>query len=57
MRAWETGGDFRAAVTANPSVRQYLQTDQLERAFSFDRQLANIDVIFRRVFGSLDANV
>lgn len=50
MHAWESEGDFRAAIEANPTVQQYLSAEQLDQAFSFDRQLANVHAIFDRVF-------
>ena len=50
MKAWETDGDFRAAVSADPAIQRYLPSDRLEKIFSVSNQLANIDHIFRRVF-------
>jgi adenylosuccinate lyase len=50
MRAWESEGDFAAAIQADPQVRQFLNDEQLEQAFSLARQLRNIDQIFERVF-------
>lgn len=52
MQAWENEGDFRAAVYAHPVIREHLKPADIDRAFSLDRQLANVDSIFRRVFGS-----
>lgn len=52
MRCWEEGGDFRAAIAADPRIQAHLSPQDLEKAFSLDRQLANIDAIFQRVFGS-----
>lgn len=51
MNAWETDGDFRAAVEADPEIAKYLNRSQLENTFSLERQLKNIDAIFDRVFG------
>jgi adenylosuccinate lyase len=50
MRAWESEGDFRHAILSDPDVANYLKTEQIERAFSVHRQLANVDAIFGRVF-------
>lgn len=50
MQAWENEGDFRAAIEADPVIRQHLSLDQLTAAFSMDRQLSNVDKIFARVF-------
>jgi adenylosuccinate lyase len=51
MRAWETEGDFHAAIEADPEIRKVLTPDQVDKAFSLDRQLSNVDKIFERVFG------
>jgi adenylosuccinate lyase len=54
MRAWESqgekDGDFRAAVEADEKILSFLSVEETERAFSLDRQLANVDRIFARVF-------
>ena len=50
MRAWETDGDFRAAIESDPAVQARLAPNQISRSFSLDRQLANVDAIFARVF-------
>jgi adenylosuccinate lyase len=50
MHAWETEGDFRAAVTADPEIQSYLKDKGLAQTFSLDRQLRNVDTIFERVF-------
>src|SRR5215472_461528 len=50
MRAWETEGDFRAAVDADPEIRKVLKPEQIAEAFSLERQLRNVDQIFARVF-------
>jgi len=50
MRAWETDGDFRTAVTSDPGVLYYLSPEQLDKIFSVSNQLENVDHIFRRVF-------
>ena len=52
MRAWEEDGDFRALVESDPDIAAHLNQEQLDRAFSVDRQLKNIDRIFERVFGT-----
>jgi len=51
MRAWEQEGDFRAAVEADPEIRAVMKPDQIALAFSLERQLRNVDQIFRQVFG------
>ncbi|MGE5486675.1 MAG: adenylosuccinate lyase [bacterium] len=51
MQAWHTDGDFRAAIENDPEVQAVLPPDQVDAAFSLDRQLRNVDRIFKRVFG------
>jgi adenylosuccinate lyase len=50
MRAWEAESDFRQAVAADPEIQRHLSSAQLAHTFSLDRQLKNVDAIFRRVF-------
>jgi adenylosuccinate lyase len=50
MRAWETEGDFRLAVESDSKILYFLSIEEIKRAFSLDRQLANVDRIFTRVF-------
>jgi adenylosuccinate lyase len=51
MRAWETEGDFRAAIERDPEIGKFLTPEQIAEAFSLERQLRNVDRIFARVFG------
>ncbi len=50
MQAWESGGDFRAAIEADPEILRYLPLAKIQEAFSVARQLAHVDRIFARVF-------
>lgn len=50
MAAWKSDGDFRAAIAADPGVSKYLDSHKLDKAFSVERQLQNVDTIFERVF-------
>ncbi len=50
MHAWETGGDFRAAIEGDEQIGKWLSPETLAQSFSIDRQLRNVDKIFRRVF-------
>jgi adenylosuccinate lyase len=51
MRAWETEGDFRAAIESDEEVLSYLPVEKIRQAFSLDRHLRHVDRIFERVFG------
>jgi adenylosuccinate lyase len=49
-RAWNTeGGNFRAALEADPEVTGRLTAEQLEDCFSTDLHQANLDVIWERL--------
>jgi adenylosuccinate lyase len=50
MDAWQNEGDFRQLIQQDASVSWYLSESQLAYAFSLERQLKNVDAIFRRVF-------
>jgi adenylosuccinate lyase len=49
LACWETQTDFRAAISADPEIRRYLNEEQLARSFSVERQLSNVDALFKRV--------
>jgi adenylosuccinate lyase len=51
MQVWETREDFKTLVERDAEIRRYLTPRELARAFSVERQLRNVDGIFRRVFG------
>lgn len=51
MRAWHDESDFRAAITSHPEVCKRLTPEQIDEAFSVERQLRSVDAIFGRVFG------
>ena len=57
MEAWETDGDFRTAVAADPEIGSRLTPRQFSQVFSIERQLRHIDAIFERVFGAESAAV
>jgi len=52
MTCWENGTSFKAAVSADPEVTNYLNSEKLEETFSAPRQLKNIDKLFARVFAN-----
>jgi adenylosuccinate lyase len=51
MKAWETDGDFRAMVAADPDIAAALTPAEIAAAFDLHRQLHNVDAIFERLFG------
>jgi adenylosuccinate lyase len=50
MHAWETEGDFRAAIETDAEIGRYLSRAQLDLTFSVERQLKHVGQIFDRVF-------
>jgi adenylosuccinate lyase len=53
MTAWESDSSFRERVTRDPRITKFLDAAALARAFDLDRQLHQVDAIFRRVFSQV----
>jgi adenylosuccinate lyase len=51
MKAWRGDGDFLALLKADPEVRKALSEEDLAANFDLDFHFAQVDTIFRRVFG------
>src|SRR6266436_2385207 len=51
MLAWKEDLVFRDLVMNDPEITQRVPARQIEQAFSIERQLRNVDKIFKRVFG------
>jgi adenylosuccinate lyase len=51
MKAWRGEGDFLALLKADPEVRKALSEAELAANFDLDFHFAQVDTIFRRVFG------
>ncbi|HEY0407555.1 MAG TPA: adenylosuccinate lyase [Pyrinomonadaceae bacterium] len=54
MKVWDEGGEFHALVAADPDISAHLSPEQIDRAFSLDTYLRNVDAIFARVFNDSD---
>ena len=50
MRVWDEGVDFLTLVKVDPDINAKLSFDEIDRTFSLDHYLRNIDKIFERVF-------
>jgi adenylosuccinate lyase len=50
MAAWESDSSFRERVTRDVRITKFLDAARLARSFDLDRQLHQVDAIFRRVF-------
>lgn len=50
MRVWDEGRDFQTLVKADEEIKSHLSGEEIERIFSLDHYLRNVDSIFERVF-------
>lgn len=50
MRAFHEKRDFKELLLADPDVMTVLGSAEVEKAFSLDDQLRNVDAVFARVF-------
>jgi adenylosuccinate lyase len=51
LKAGKAGGDLKRELLADGEMRRYLSVEEIEAAWSLEHHLANVDLIFRRVFG------
>jgi adenylosuccinate lyase len=49
MRVWDEGRDFQELVKADEDIKSQLSVVEIERIFSLDHYLRNIDAIYRRL--------
>jgi adenylosuccinate lyase len=57
MRSFHEKRDFRELLLADPDVMRVLGPADIEKAFSLDDQLRNVDAVFKRVFSGAEAAV
>ena len=50
MRVWDENEDFQKLVKSDPEIAKQLSEAEIERIFSLDTYLRNVDAIFERVF-------
>jgi adenylosuccinate lyase len=50
MRVWDEEQDFLTLVKADPDIKRNLSPEDIDRIFSLDHYLRNVDAIFERVF-------
>ncbi len=48
METWERGGDFRERVLGDSEITDVLSKEEIDRAFSLEHALRNVDAIYRR---------
>jgi len=51
MKAWDQGGQLQALAAADKDISARLSKEQIDRVFSLDTYLRNVDKVFTRVFG------
>jgi len=49
MRVWDENRDFHALVKADPDITSRLSAEEIDRTFSLDYYLRNVDQIFKRL--------
>ena len=49
MEAWDTGGDFRAVVEADPEIGARLDRDAIANAFDLEATVRHVDTVFERL--------
>src|SRR2546423_10497683 len=50
MKAWDEGKDLKMLVSADKEITALLSADEIDRVFSLDTYLRNVDQILARVF-------
>src|SRR5207237_529560 len=50
LKAWDDGKDLKSLVFSDEEITSRLSADAIERVFSLDTHLRNIDKVFARVF-------
>ena len=50
MRVWDEDRDFRELVKADEEIKSHLSAEDVDRTFSLDHYLRNVDSIYDRVF-------
>jgi adenylosuccinate lyase len=51
MKAWDVGGDLKSLVATDHDIAGHLSQEQIDRVFSLDTYLRNVNAVFARVFG------
>jgi adenylosuccinate lyase len=50
MKVWDDGEDFQTLLKADPDIGAHLSPTEIDRVFSLNTYLRNVDAIFNRVF-------
>jgi adenylosuccinate lyase len=49
MRVWDEDRDFRELVKADSDIQKSLSGEEIDRVFSLEHYLRNVDAIYKRV--------
>jgi adenylosuccinate lyase len=50
MKVWDEGGVFHTLTASDPDIQKHLSPEEIDRVFSLDTYLRNVDAVFARVF-------
>jgi adenylosuccinate lyase len=50
LKVGRDGGDLKRELLQDPEIRRYLSAPEIEKGWGISHHLANVDLIFRRVF-------
>ncbi|MDQ4122926.1 MAG: adenylosuccinate lyase [Acidobacteriota bacterium] len=50
MRVWDEGGEFKDLILNDTDIRSRLKPEEIEKVFSIEHYLRNVDKVFDRVF-------
>jgi adenylosuccinate lyase len=50
LKVGRDGGDLKRELLQDPEIRRYLSVPEIEKGWGISHHLANVDLIFRRVF-------
>ena len=50
MRVWDEDKDFQSLIKGDSDIQKHLSASEIERVFSFDHYLRNVNTIYERVF-------
>jgi adenylosuccinate lyase len=54
METWEQGGEFRARIEGDAAIAKVLSREEIDRVFSEDAALRNVDAIFERALAAAE---
>ena len=50
MKVWDEGGEFKDLILNDADIRSRLTPEEIEKVFSLEHYLRNVDKVFARVF-------